>query len=68
MGNREKRGSDAPGAFAPHDSARDRPAGPGRARTEREELIAQAVANMGRLTGEQRDLLALLLPPPDQPG
>jgi hypothetical protein len=36
--------------------------------TPREELITQAIANMGRLTGEQRDLLALLLPPPDQRG
>lgn len=33
--------------------------------TTRAELIAQAIANMGPLSGEQRELLAALLPPPD---
>ena len=35
----------------------------GRARTARVELIAQAIANLGPLTAEQRDQLAVLLPP-----
>ncbi len=33
--------------------------------TTRAELIAEAIANMGRLSGEQRELLAALLPPLD---
>jgi len=44
-------------------STPEQQAQPGRCPT-REELIAQAVANIGQLSPEQRDRLALLLPPP----
>jgi hypothetical protein len=48
-------------------STPEQQAQPGRCPT-REELIAQAVANIGQLTPEQRDRLALLLPPPAPAG
>ena len=60
------RGSDGTGTITPRDQDRPPPVPPaaaGRERTTREELIAQALANMGPLTAEQRDQLSLLPPP-----
>jgi hypothetical protein len=62
------RGSDDTGTITAPGAPRDRrPASTAAAAhesTTREELIAQALANMGPLTAEQRDQLSLLLPPP----
>jgi hypothetical protein len=60
------RGSDDIGTITPGDPHDRRPAPTAAAEREpttREELIAQALANMGPLTAEQRDQLSLLLPP-----
>jgi hypothetical protein len=63
------RGSDDTGTITPDDHDRPAPtAAAERERTTREELIAQALANMGPLTAEQRDQLSLLLPPPAPAG